>query len=166
MSRGINRRGFLMAVGLGLRYRSAAAQTTFSQITIFRQMHNDRCITGYVAVDGRHIAYTLELAWRGNTPLISAIPAGRYNTRVRYDHPVERVRLELVGVPGRTEVQIHIGNTPADIQGCILVGQSVAPEACRVNNSRAAYRDFRAALWGNAEGPFPNLSTVVEIRDA
>lgn len=71
---------------------------------------------------GEQLCVTLEEPWKGNARYISCIPAGIYKVRRRFS-PKRRVWVwELVAVPGRTAIQIHIGNTLADIDGCILVG--------------------------------------------
>src|SRR4051812_10269499 len=108
---GITRRA--AAVGLSL---TAAASLSFAEaapfrLTIARKHKSATCTSGYLAVNGNIIAYTLELPWLGNAPLISSIPDGTYGGILRYDHP-DKWRIQLTGVPGRSNVQIHTGNTP------------------------------------------------------
>jgi hypothetical protein len=72
--------------------------------------------------EGVVLAVTLELPWQGNAHTVSCIPAGTYECR-RYLSPKRKYELfELVGVPGRSHIELHIGNLPHDSQGCILIG--------------------------------------------
>jgi hypothetical protein len=74
-------------------------------------------------------------------------------------------RIELTGVPGRTNVQIHTGNTPDDSEGCILVGMKLGDDLCSVIDSRKAYDALRAAFYGSANPvstPNKQITVVVE----
>lgn len=66
--------------------------------------------------------HALELPWADNHPDISCIPTGVYKAthHVRHDGLPS---LLLADVPGRTEVEIHPGNTTANTHGCILIGK-------------------------------------------
>ena len=73
-------------------------------------------------------AFTLEDDWKQNRKGESCIPAGRYRAffRTPENTPVTVRRMgvyELVGVPNRTAILIHAGNTEEDTEGCILVGE-------------------------------------------
>lgn len=90
---------------------------------------------------------TLELPWRDNLPQVSCIPAGVYDCKVR---PCSLgisaglgLAIEVLGVPGRSDILIHVGNTPKDIQGCVLVGERFGEDpnyGTIVVSSRVAYR--------------------------
>lgn len=93
---------------------------------------------------------TLEKAWRGNAVSLSCIPPGIHRIIYRdygtfwekynrmYGHLVV---LEIDGVPGRTAILIHIGNTEADSEGCICIGQeSATPD--RIDQSVNNYKRF------------------------
>ncbi len=65
---------------------------------------------------------TLELPWKFNQINISCIPEGHYLCLPRKKSDTELV-FRLYDVPNRSLIDIHIGNTNLDIEGCILVGQ-------------------------------------------
>ncbi len=120
------------------------------RITIARSAETDDCTTGYLAVDGEQICYTLELPDRNNEKLVSRIPRGTYSAHIRYDHP-DGWRVELDDVPGHQNIQIHIGNWPFQTEGCILLGSTVDPQSCKVSDSKAAYEKLRTALYGSSD---------------
>ena len=70
---------------------------------------------------GLPLALTLERPWRNNAPEVSCIPPGNYTAR-RVQSPKFGETFEVTGVPGRSHILLHKGNTPADTEGCILVG--------------------------------------------
>jgi len=55
---------------------------------------------------------------------VSSIPRGRYEYYKR-SSPKNGDVLELRNVPDRTYIQVHSGNYTRQIQGCILVGDSI-----------------------------------------
>lgn len=73
-------------------------------------------VIGELYVDGSFQCYTLE------RPSVM-IPCGTYPV-VLYDSPAHKMKVPLLqDVPGRSSIEIHIGNFPADSKGCILVGR-------------------------------------------
>jgi len=102
---------------------------------------------------GAKIGTGLELAWRNNLSEISAIPQGDYRGFPRTGGALGW-RIELEGVSGRTNVQIHLGNTPNNTRGCILVGTSTASDAqCVVSGSGAAMASLKAAYGEGTSRP-------------
>lgn len=133
-------------------------------LTIARKYKSAECTSGYLAVNGNIIAYTLELPWQGNAPLISAIPDGTYGGTLRYDHS-DKWRIELTGVPNRTSVQIHTGNTPDNSEGCILVGLRLGADLCSVIDSKKAFDALRTAFYGSnnpVSTPDKIITVIVE----
>jgi hypothetical protein len=106
----------------------------------------------------------LELPWKENFTNISAIPEGQYRANIRYDKldKLGHWRLELLNVPGRTGIQIHIGNTVSDATGCILLGTNIDRSLCDVVGSEAACKNLKEAFY--ASGQPSHL--VVIVRDA
>lgn len=144
----MNRRDFVLGVALfSLEVDPTNSQPRTFTLTIARKYRGSTCTSGYLAVDNNIIAYTLEKPWKGNAPLISSIPDGKFDGEVRYDHP-DKWRIELKNVPGRTNVQIHTGNSPDDTEGCILVGLQLGGDLCSVTESKKAYDALREAFYG------------------
>lgn len=100
--------------------------------------------------DGTVIVQTLERPWADNAHNISCIPAGTYPA-FRFDSPHIGYQLfQLANVPDRVGIDIHIGNTPKDTQGCILVGneRGQVGGADAVLQSKAAFKAFMDHLDG------------------
>ena len=65
--------------------------------------------------------YVLELPNLNNQKQISCIPKGIYSVQ-RITSPKHGLCYEVLNVPNRSNIEIHIGNYPADIMGCLAVG--------------------------------------------
>lgn len=92
---------------------------------------------------------TLELPWKLNRKYISCIPTGRYEV-VPYLSPTKGFVYMLNHVSGRTEIEIHTGNTLRDIKGCILVG-----------TERRGYNEKDSYFIKNSRDAFNMLKSVV-----
>jgi len=104
--------------------------------------------TGTLLVEGTPLCSTLELPWKNNTPDISCIPEGTYEVKLlpsaRWGRPMPHVQ----NVPGRSEIEIHVGNFVQDTDGCILLGTKVVAET--LVGSRVAFDKFME--WFNSCG--------------
>lgn len=143
------------------------ASDAFS-VTIYREYPSQKCTSGYLAVNDNIIAYTLERPWADNQQNLSSIPAGTYPGTLRYDHN-DHWRIELQNVPGRQNIQIHIGNQPDQSKGCILVGLKLGPDLCSIvgGTSAPAYTALMTAFYGT-DSPVstPDKSISVSVVDA
>ena len=99
---------------------------------------------GKLYIDGEYFCETLEDAKRdkkiaGET----CIKAGEYSIIVRMSISFKNNRLMpfLQNVPEFNGVAIHSGNTPADTQGCVLVGKYID-----ANNDLRVSRTFENEL--------------------
>ena len=122
---------------------------------------------GRLYAGGRYVCDTLEDTDRGLKKTdgaaairkrkihgATAIPAGTYNVTLQVKSPRFGARAQyafcggrlprLTDVPGFEGVLIHIGNTPKDTEGCILVGQNKV--AGQVVNSTATFRKLYELL--------------------
>ena len=68
---------------------------------------------------------TLEEENQGNRRNVSRIPAGTYLCERRYYNRGKYWTFEITGVPNRTHVLFHIGNTEENTDGCVLLGFTV-----------------------------------------
>jgi len=105
---------------------------------LVRDFQSDVCTLGAIFMDdGERLCETLELPWRNNERGVSCIPEGVYFCQYAYSPARKRKVYWVRNVPGREAVQIHIGNFPKDIRGCILVGRERAQD--QVVHSKVAF---------------------------
>ncbi len=116
-------------------------------LQIYREFRSDTCESGYLSVENKVIAYTLERPDVANLDDFSSIPAGIYPAHLRYDKP-DHWRIQLDRVPNRSNVQIHIGTHVTDSLGCILVGSQLGGNLCSLSESTAAYARLKKAFYG------------------
>ena len=119
------------------------------QILIQRHALKTGYTIGRMEINGRYFCDTLEDTDRGLRESMTedeiaalkvkgatAIPTGTYRIDMQTRSPrFGRVLPRLVSVKGYAGVLIHSGNTAADTEGCILVGEN--RERGKVLNSRA-----------------------------
>lgn len=77
------------------------------------------------------VCLTAELPWKNNMPFVSCIPPGLYEA-LKIMSPSREIEVfQLVEVPGRDRIQIHIANAPmrpidedgtTELLGCIAPG--------------------------------------------
>ena len=113
---------------------------------------------GRMEINGRYFCDTLEDTDRGLRESMTedeiaalkvkgatAIPTGTYRIDMQTRSPrFGRVLPRLVSVKGYAGVLIHSGNTDADTEGCILVGEN--RERGKVLNSRATLEGLLVLL--------------------
>lgn len=71
------------------------------------------------------LIYTLEDPWWDNRVGESCIPDGRYLCVPRFFHRGGYDAIEITGVPGRSTILFHKGNTANNVTGCIVLGSSI-----------------------------------------
>ena len=152
--------------GYSTRASDSRTELRLVEIEVMRKYVGPACNSGYIAIHGLVVAYTLERPTVDNQPLFSAVPAGTYSAHLRYDHN-DHWRFELEGVPGRSNVQIHVGNTIDNTIGCVLIGTALGAHFCSLSQSRAAYAAFKKAVYDTADdrGVPPEVGATVIIAD-
>lgn len=111
------------------------------KLLLEREKPSLTCMMGSLFVDGEFECFTLEDVPRptkikGET----AIPAGTYKVILTMSPRFKKIMPLLLNVPGFDGIRIHTGNTHADTEGCLVVGQEVGPDGESLLRSRAAYQ--------------------------
>ena len=134
------------------------------KLLLERKWLTERSTIGLLSVDGTMECFSLEDKVRPDGQKVygeTAIPAGTYNVILTYSPHFKHVLPLLEHVQGFEGVRIHPGNTPADTEGCILVGSSKGPDV--VYESRRAfdvlYPKIQTALSGGD-------TVTLEIKEA
>lgn len=105
------------------------------EIIVTRHTRTTNTTIGDLSINGLFFCNTLEDVDRGLTSEMTpeeivnikvhgqtAIPTGRYEV-VSYFSPKHQKQMPLLkDVPGFEGVEIHVGNTAADTDGCLLLG--------------------------------------------
>ena len=95
------------------------------ELQIKRTDFSEESTIGELSVNGVFECYTLEDKVRpvkiaGKT----AIPSGRYEVIINFSQRFQKQLPLLLNVPNYEGVRIHSGNKAADMEGCILVGET------------------------------------------
>jgi hypothetical protein len=107
-------------------------------LKLHRKTFTGRSTIGELSVDDAFECFTLEDMVRPvKVPGMTAISEGVYIVSVSFSDRFQRLLPEVHDVPNFTGVRIHPGNTDADTEGCILVGQTEDTDF--IGNSRAAF---------------------------
>lgn len=109
------------------------------QVELKRYKSNKQATLGKLYINGQLACFTLEDEYRPLEEKVKGetrIPEGKYeitlrkfggwHERMKRKFPeIHKGMLELMNVPGFTDILIHPGNTEKDTMGCILVGKEV-----------------------------------------
>lgn len=83
-------------------------------------------MTGELQIDGKHFCWTLE---RGpKVPDHPPIPAGTYKARKSVSPHLNYLCPELLNVPQRVGIRIHVANFWHQLEGCTAIGFVLAHE--------------------------------------
>ena len=111
------------------------------KITVIRDQLTSDATLGQLLIDGVFECYTLEdYVRQEDAPKVfgkTAIPYGEYDVVITHSPHFGRDLPLLCAVPNFEGVRIHPGNTPADTEGCLLVGVERGDDS--VYRSRAAF---------------------------
>lgn len=132
-------------------------------LTLQRLEQTDLATFGHI-VDAEHQQWcvTLELPWVDanddglSDRNVSCVPAGTYAAHRRLSHLHGGTGrhnydvFELADVPGRSAIELHVGNLPHDSRGCILLGSQfgLVNGQHGITGSAAAFGRFMDRLKG------------------
>ena len=94
--------------------------------------------------------YTVERPWLNNRARESCIPEGEYFIELGQYNRGGYPAYEVLNVPDRSLIKIHIGNSIDDVIGCIATGKTLGFIAGKwaVGSSGVAYREFMETMDG------------------
>jgi hypothetical protein len=121
-------------------------------LTLLRNRFNNTTTLGELTIDGQAFkCFTLEDKDRDlyqQAPVAdivrrkvmseTCIPYGHYEIAITYSARFAKLMPEILNVPGFTGVRIHTGNTAADTDGCLLVGDNIFSDD-RITESKVAF---------------------------
>ena len=140
-------------------------------LALVRSFFTLKATEGNLSVDGLRECVTLEDHSPWNDPAAvkvpgrTCIPPGRYQVVLVDSQRFGPDTLSLVGVPGFTAIRIHAGNTSAQTEGCILVGQdATAPDDDWIGRSVAALKALKATVLPRLRAGEEGWITITEAR--
>lgn len=86
------------------------------KVVVTRIEHSDEGVFGVMTINDKICGFTLE-----NPSTL--IPTGNY--KAKRDYTGIHQWFEILDVPGRTNIEFHVGNRPSHSRGCILVGSQI-----------------------------------------
>lgn len=118
------------------------------RVTLTRFCWGPMGVFGRLTVEDAFHCFTVEEVWAGNAARISCIPEGTYPLVLDRYHKGGYDAYEVKGVPARSRILIHVGNTIDDLMGCIAPGLSLAwvHEKWAVASSGIAFEKFMVAM--------------------
>jgi hypothetical protein len=114
-------------------------------LKLVRKRLTEESTIGVLSVNGKTECFTLEDKVRAiKLPGKTAIPSGIYEITITFSDRFKKPLPLLLNVPNFTGIRIHSGNTAADTEGCILVGQTEAKDF--IAKSVAAFKPLLTKL--------------------
>jgi hypothetical protein len=96
------------------------------------------------------VLFTVEDRDNNNAKGDSCIPEGEYLCVPSRYHRGNYEAYEITGVPGRSRILFHTGNTSGDVDGCVAVGVNTGfvGNMWAVTSSRQAFEEFMQEMKG------------------
>jgi len=128
------------------------------KLELIRDIFTDTFTLGKLNVNGEFFAYTVEDKVRKPNEVKvfgeTAIPYGTYKIAMTMSNRFKVVMPLLLNVDGFEGVRIHSGNTSADTEGCLIIGN------IRTDNGVADSRTACAKLYDMLEKETDNEITI------
>ena len=94
--------------------------------------------------------FTFERPWLDNKKRESCIPEGKYTLKLGTFNRGGYEAYEVMNVPDRSLIKIHVGNSIDDVVGCIAPGKALGYLEGKwgVKSSKKAFKEFMEAMNG------------------
>lgn len=129
------------------------------ELVLQRDSYTGISTQGRLFKNNSPLGETLELPKKDGLPG-SCVPAGRYRVTVAFSPHFQRRMPLLVGIPGRSEIEIHWGMLPSNTRGCILIGET------RGTNEIFSTRDEFNALFPLIDDADRSEGCWITIKDS
>jgi len=113
----------VLTIRFVLFWSAGVTQLTIAEVRLVRLSSDELDTRGVLLLDGKPFCWTLELPFRGNVVNISCIPVGTFT--LKPDDTGKHKFFKVIGVPDRTDIEIHPGNFVTQLNGCIALGQLI-----------------------------------------
>jgi len=119
------------------------------EVLLERFAHTPMGVFGNLSVDGFE-CYTVERPWLDNKPRESCIPEGVYRLELGMYNHGGYPAYEIMNVPDRSLIKMHIANNINDVIGCVGFGSKLGyyENLWAVLDSGGAMKKFMAAMDG------------------
>jgi len=119
------------------------------EVILERFAHTQMGVFGVLSVDGFE-CYTVERPWLDNKPRESCIPEGVYRLELGMYNRGGYPAYEIMNVPDRSLIKMHIANNINDVIGCVGFGDSLGyyENLWSVMNSGKTMAKFMDAMDG------------------
>lgn len=131
------------------------------KLQLVRMTFTEASTIGKLSIDGVYECVTLERPDLDNAPDVACIPDGVYAVRLAHSQRFQRTVPHLLDVPGRSDIEMHMGNTAEDVHGCIAVGAYAARDF--VGSSLTAFDNLMRKLMVAADMTI-EVTRVKDVR--
>jgi hypothetical protein len=115
-------------------------------LEVKRKTESSKSIVGELWIDGQLECFTLEPSrlnpYHQGHPCVDA--GGPYEIQLTLSPKMHYVTPEVLNVPGRSEIRLHVGNFPKDTEGCTLVGETKGTD--QIYRSQIAFDQLMTLL--------------------
>jgi hypothetical protein len=137
------------------------------QLHLLRDTFGPKSTLGLLYVDDVAECDTLEDQVRTGPKVLheTAIPVGTYRLIIDRSTRFKRLMPHVLDVPGFEGIRIHSGNTDADTEGCILLGNRTE-NVDFISESRKAFDAFFVKLTAAVDRGEEVWITIMEKRES
>ena len=137
------------------------------RLTLIRDAFTEKSTMGTLSVDGGYFCETLEDRTRAKgvkIPGETCIPEGLYQIELITSPKRGYLVPLLIDVPMFSAIEIHIGNTPEDTRGCILVARARGID--RIIDSTSTFHHLMTLLDNDEDITINIVSNPEKLKEA
>lgn len=119
------------------------------ELLLQRKIFNSSNTIGDLFINNNLFCHTVEdkdrrLEIAGNVKINNdtCIPRGRYQVIIDHSNRFKKDMPHILNVPKFEGIRIHTGNTEADTEGCVIVGETIDSNIQVLNSKKAFNRLF------------------------